>query len=368
MKICSKEISSHTAGRYPVKQQEIYSQFAHQVKTGILKPGDKLPIREQLIPQYNSTSNTIQRSIDMMVEDGLLVTIPRKGTFVAEKPSCLYRYAVVFSNEINDPNWRGLDSAIYKLLAQFESETDCEFFVYDGINTNNRVNKTIIDELETDISTGRLAGVFYASNPYYLEKYPSIMESKTPSIAIKKADSDSFPIVNFNNHSLINEMVDHLVAEGCKNIAMYLPLGSGDHHLDTYQRALTRNRLVYDQSWVMGISFKYPQWINNHVQLLLGHNAALKPDGLIVMDDTLAPYILNSIEEFNLNIENEIKVISHANMLSDSGVDTRVNFDRMGFNIRELIEYCLKNMRDQFEGKSFESCYMLEPFFRAANT
>jgi DNA-binding transcriptional regulator YhcF (GntR family) len=67
----------------PISQQ-IQGQIAHAISTGLLEPGDRLPTLRELASMlgvsYASVSNVYQE----LAEHGLLITRPRRGTFVAD--------------------------------------------------------------------------------------------------------------------------------------------------------------------------------------------------------------------------------------------------------------------------------------------
>ena len=69
----------------------IYTQicdgFRDQIRTGILRQGDRLPSVRELATQLTINPNTIQRAYRELENQGYLVTLPGKGTFAAENQS-----------------------------------------------------------------------------------------------------------------------------------------------------------------------------------------------------------------------------------------------------------------------------------------
>ena len=71
----------------------IYSQivggFREQIKSGVLRSGERLPSVRELASQLAINPNTIQRAYRELETDGWIVTVPGKGCFVcapAENP------------------------------------------------------------------------------------------------------------------------------------------------------------------------------------------------------------------------------------------------------------------------------------------
>jgi GntR family transcriptional regulator len=65
-----------------------YRQLAEilkaRVKRGDWQPGRPIASRVQLVQEYGIAHTTVARTIDVLVEEGVLVVVPRRGTYVAE--------------------------------------------------------------------------------------------------------------------------------------------------------------------------------------------------------------------------------------------------------------------------------------------
>ncbi|MGC8827160.1 MAG: GntR family transcriptional regulator [Anaerolineae bacterium] len=53
-----------------------------QIAAGVFKPGDQLPSEAQLCRRYNVSPMTVRRVINMLVDEGVVVAIQGRGTFV----------------------------------------------------------------------------------------------------------------------------------------------------------------------------------------------------------------------------------------------------------------------------------------------
>lgn len=70
--------------RVPVYEQ-IIKQVEEQVRMGILKAGDKLPSVRSLSISLSINPNTIQKAYTELDRRQLIVTVPGKGSFIAEQ-------------------------------------------------------------------------------------------------------------------------------------------------------------------------------------------------------------------------------------------------------------------------------------------
>lgn len=61
--------------------QQIRQIFLNKLKNGEIKPGEKLPSENQLCMKYDISRITVRQAVASLVNDGLLHTVPGKGTF-----------------------------------------------------------------------------------------------------------------------------------------------------------------------------------------------------------------------------------------------------------------------------------------------
>lgn len=82
------------AGKRP-KYLKIRDQILQQISDGLLQPGDRLPVRSELIKQLGVTRTTLDKALNALIANGTLVSAKRGGTVVAEPPPPRRRIAVV---------------------------------------------------------------------------------------------------------------------------------------------------------------------------------------------------------------------------------------------------------------------------------
>ncbi|MBW4705876.1 winged helix-turn-helix domain-containing protein [Micromonospora sp. RL09-050-HVF-A] len=71
--------------RKPVYEQVI-DDIVASVRSGMLKPGDRLPTIAQFAQQYSSSDYPIRRALWILDERGWIEVHQGKGSFVAPKP------------------------------------------------------------------------------------------------------------------------------------------------------------------------------------------------------------------------------------------------------------------------------------------
>lgn len=68
----------------PAPFKEIANTFAAKIKSGELKPGDKLPSTRQIAEMYGVSMNTVYRAMSLLHDRELITGQPGRGTYVAD--------------------------------------------------------------------------------------------------------------------------------------------------------------------------------------------------------------------------------------------------------------------------------------------
>lgn len=64
--------------------RSIRDDLRARIKAGLLKPGEKIPTTRELMDQHSTSSATVRRAVDSMIESGELVGRQGLGVFVAD--------------------------------------------------------------------------------------------------------------------------------------------------------------------------------------------------------------------------------------------------------------------------------------------
>jgi GntR family transcriptional regulator len=80
---------------------EIRNYMIRQIEKGILNPGDKIPSERELVELFKVSRMTVRHAIDQLVNDGILVRMVGKGTYVSsERLSTSLNILKSFSEDI----------------------------------------------------------------------------------------------------------------------------------------------------------------------------------------------------------------------------------------------------------------------------
>ena len=63
---------------------QLKSKIRRDIRTGIFKPGDKLPSEAQLQKEYGMSRVTVRNAMEELAVDGYIIKVQGKGSFVAQ--------------------------------------------------------------------------------------------------------------------------------------------------------------------------------------------------------------------------------------------------------------------------------------------
>ena len=71
---------------------QIKEFYEHIIDIGGLKEGDEMPSVRAVALENNANPNTVQRAFSLMVDDGYLESIPKKGFYVRKRKNTKKEY------------------------------------------------------------------------------------------------------------------------------------------------------------------------------------------------------------------------------------------------------------------------------------
>lgn len=66
--------------------QQIADDLRERIKSGRLKPGDRLPSRKTIAEEYSVAPETVKKAQDELAREGLITAKSTRGTFVLKAP------------------------------------------------------------------------------------------------------------------------------------------------------------------------------------------------------------------------------------------------------------------------------------------
>ena len=289
---------------------QLKSIVLNQIKSGRLKPGDKIPSESQLCKEYNISKITTGKAISELSAEGLLYRIQGKGTFVATKnPRQKTGLIGILACELDKPYiWgevaRAVEEEVYQiggslLLGHFDNSYQ-RFEKYIQLYHERKVDGLIIAPLLTEekkyeeVNLNLLCQIEKASIPYVLiDSY------------LKNYSTDC---VIINNEEMGYSLTEHLLDQGYRRIAFIsMPYCSSvEDRLNGYKKALKEAGISCDEKLI-----SLSNWRFEKDAYLLARNllAKQKPDAFFGVNDVFAYGTFKAIEEAGLNVPKDIGLV-----------------------------------------------------------
>lgn len=68
-----------------LKYMQIYGELKRGIKDGVFSPGERLPSESALCREYDVQRDTVRHALELLVNDGLIVKQPGRGSFVCSE-------------------------------------------------------------------------------------------------------------------------------------------------------------------------------------------------------------------------------------------------------------------------------------------
>lgn len=86
---------------------QLKNKIKRDIRTGILKAGDKIPSEAQLQKEYNMSRVTVRNAMEELAVDGYIIKVQGKGSFVAQ--SDMLRLPIGITSFTEDAKMQGVN-------------------------------------------------------------------------------------------------------------------------------------------------------------------------------------------------------------------------------------------------------------------
>lgn len=347
-----------TSSRGVDKYTFIANEIRRCIATGQFSPGSQLPQRTAMEESFQVSKVTLQRAMNLLIEDGFVDATRRKGSFVAEHPPHLSRYAIAFQGQ---PNPRSHLSQFWVAFAnegaRREREEECSIPVFYGID--GHTDTPAFQKLSREVNEHRLAGLIYVSNYSYQPDLSLVQETLLPCVIVQDEIHPQAPAVTGSQKSFMLRALDYVAAKGCRRVA-FLRHG-GDLDLDYLPAAVAARGLETRPFWTQGVSVELPMSARNCMHLLMHGGQAERPDALIITDDNLVEPGTLGLVDAGVKPSGDVVVVAHANFPWKT--PSYVEIQRLGYDVCQLLSACIDSINRQRQGEKMPPIVELPALF-----
>lgn len=286
--------------------------------------------------QFGVTSNTINAVLQDLKRDGF-VSVAGRGTYVAERPPHLCRYAVVFRGHPRGPvpqEWSNYWTLIEEEAHRIGAQRHLDVVSYYGITRH--VDEPDYQRLAGDAAAGRLAGIF-SVYPLGSDFSYDFKMFKGPMVAVtESAPAHTYALDN-DRWSLVEKAARYFAERGRRRVAW---IGETQH--ESLRAQLRTLRIdgrpaagLFPDDIAITLNASSRETADPIVRLLLRQISAYRPDGLLIMDDHLVAHALRGLAGSRVRVPDELDIVSHCNYPAVPAGPVSIRW--LGFDATELV-------------------------------
>jgi DNA-binding LacI/PurR family transcriptional regulator len=289
-----------------VKNSTIIAKLRERIVGGRYRPGSRLPTCQELEREFKASRMTVLKALDQLKRDEFIRTDGRRGTFVAERPPQLFRYAVVFSEH----HLSRFSQALFQTTEAIQRETPRRLPAFFGVDGHTDVED--FGRLVADVRARRLAGMIMVSQPGLLRTTPLFEDPELPRVSlVEHPDVPGVASVSLDSDSYIRLAVDQFAKLDCRRVGVL----SNAHHSTEWrvqlEAAIAQHGMETRRGWMLAADVRFPHWVVNTVAALF--DGDLRPDGLLIADDHLVEPATKALMELGVRVPANLRVLAHGN-------------------------------------------------------
>ena len=335
----------------------VAEHFRNRIVRGELAPGARLPSYSEMAQALGACKSTVQDAMDELKRDGFLEARERSGVFVAERPPHLCHYAVVVAGDEME-SAPAFATALRREADTMRREKSGRLLIYADVAVNNPEYFRLLRDMEAN----RVAGLIFQRDPrdFGLAGTPVLMAPGMPRVAITAPSyaQAGLAVVWPDFAAFARKATGYLAARGRRRLAclLYEDVESGPV---AFREMIPREcGLSMEPEWYHVVP---PRSVRNVVRLLMRLPESERPDALLVVDDNLVEQASLGLLDAGVRIGEEIDVVGHCNY--SSVVPSHVRMKRLGWDDRELLRVCMKQIDRMRAGEAAAPPIAVEPLF-----
>jgi DNA-binding LacI/PurR family transcriptional regulator len=340
------------------KQDEIIDAFRSRIEEGELRPGQRVLTRVEIQDQFEASPVTVQRAMERLVEDGFLRVEGSKGTYVADHPPHLSRYALVLPWAEGARAWSLYWRAVREAAAGMATSSHRSFTEYVGLGL--LAERKAYERLQEDVAAGRVAGVIFAMPPWPLAGSPVLSDDQIPWVMIGGADRrlPGGRAICWDSESRLRRTIDYLAARGRRRISLISGLPEWPFEFLALAEAARERGMQADPRWMQGVAFHAPEPTANCMKLLMSLPPEERPDGTIIFDDNIVEDVTAGLAAAGVRAPQDMDVVAHANFPCPPPAALPVHY--VGYDLREAMRIAVECIDGARRGEELPDSVMVE--------
>lgn len=348
-----------------MKQSESkYIKLANLIKeeidTGKLKYGDKLYSENQLCDMYGLSRQTVRHAIDLLIQEGLLVSVRGSGTYIGKnsvKRRSKHMNIALISTHVDNYIFPSIIQSIVQTLSTAGYTTQISF-TGNHVDEERKILKNLLERNDFD---GLIVEATKSALPNpNLEYYRKLQRHGIPILFFNCAYPDlDAPLVSLDDRLVAESAVRYLISQGHTRIAGIFKAddGQGKLRYSGYMKALLEAGIRMDDQnilWIDSVDQNALYKIRVSVQSRLTGCTAV-----FCYNDQVAFNLIRLLSRSGLPIPEQLSVIGIDG--SDLSVMSQPTITTIPHPTVELGIRCADNMLHMIADPTFDANYLYCP-------
>ena len=289
-----------------ISRQVIEEELRRRLRDGTYPPGSRIPTQRTLVGEFGSSSVTLQRAIDRLVEFGLVEARGRLGTFVraggGEAAGGIGGGTVglVFSDPPNVGAWNRFLGSVRR---SGESLTLGRLRFRPYYMDQSRRDCEAARTLFADAAAGALDGIVFVFSPFYLDE--RLFSLRLPRVVIGGGGSPldgryRASLLRFEWDAIRERLLRGFAAAGRRRVAVMH--AQGDHWDVPGLAAAVGLETRGEWQLPFVVDAGSAACARRVAHLLCSRQGTERPDCLLIEDDNLVPYATAGIVDAGLGV------------------------------------------------------------------
>lgn len=349
----------NTMSQKTLLYEQITYYLKSEIKSGILKPGDKLPTEMELAEKFNVSRITSKRALEDLRIEGAIYRVRGSGSFVSERKSSPETGNMDVVGDVNRSKviafvlpFDTLNGGIMNVVSGASRAIEGKDYLLSIHCCNNNLDEE--RELLTQLYEKGVSGIMYypisdsknleVANMFYLEQFPCVSIDKY---------FESVPLSYVVSDNLLGsyEVTKHLIELGHKKIAFL-----SDNRIDDatsvrnryfgYSKALKEYGIPMDMRLVKNGDFH--DLDEESGKAILSELIKVGMTAACTINDYVANFVINNLTQLGVMVPDNISVtgfddLEFAGLLSTPLTTVRQDLVSMGQYAMEYLMDCIEN-------------------------
>ena len=297
------------------KRQQIVEAVRDRIRSGALRPGDRVPSDSELVREFGVSRPTVAKALRELQAHGLVQRKVGAGTYVLR-------------NELHAPRHFGLlipglgtteifEPICARMAAAAQDYGHSILWGADSLRSGAGSEADRALELCQHFVQSKVAGVFFA--PIELvqgqeainEKIVATLSKAKIPIVLLDRDYVAYPdrshidLIGIDNRRVGYIVTHHLFRQGCNRvifIARERSAATIDARIAGFMEAVVKDSGAFDSKLVHRCDPRDLKYVRKMI-------AQLKPDGIVCGNDVTAGHFMQTLDQLEIDIPRDMRVV-----------------------------------------------------------